>query len=225
MREFVVDDYDKLIVTEPPSLGQISSVFDHYEVELNAKASLPPIIGIPARSRGLIVLDGHCRGYLLGIRKEPVHVLCITRSADRDLILHLESHRDIPSFHLRHFLMGYQSASQLRKWAVQMAEQYSFLTLKKMLISDLDKIEPQSIPAPEISDDALIGRQSFPCAILYDREGPHFIPVRKDSLRQVRKLKYEVVLSENLSDIRKGVSWARGNKAALDCNIRDLLDF
>jgi len=225
MREFSVVDYKNLIVTEAPTSDQISSAFDWYEEELEDGIPLPPIIAARANRNSLYIIDGHCRAYLLAMRNREIHTLCLTGNIDRDQILALEGHGDLPEFPFRKFLMEYQTFRELKKQAVKSAQAYSGLNLQQLLISNLEQIKKVSIPEPELDKDGWIGVQSFDCIILYDISGPHVVPLQDGCRKRVKELGYEISKIESPDTICEGIGWARTHHKTIDAEIKSCIDF
>ncbi|MCU0857094.1 MAG: hypothetical protein MUC65_01655 [Pontiellaceae bacterium] len=224
MKEVAIKNYSELVVTLPPDFDKISAVYNHYEKELNENAPLPPIIVTRSFSNSFLILDGHCRGYLLAVRNRVIRALCLNRAEDQGLLLSLEQRGEIPSFPHLDFLKGLQGINDLRQAANMSARAYSALTMTDFLSCDPGQLKTSTLFDVKIPIDGWIGRRSVACVILYDRVESHTVPLVQKKSRAAKNLGYEVVSIDDPEKLKEGISWARECQKMLDDKLKSLMD-
>jgi hypothetical protein len=234
MEEIAAVSPKQLIVTDPPNSYSVAAVYERHKTRLLQDFPIPPIV-VMAYRRSALILDGNCRSYLLAHLNRPIRALVLTRDSDRDIILELQAHRDIPPFPHHEYLAEKMELNQLRSQAIVFAKLYGFLTVQRLLEIDIDTIEP--VPSPTFSKAAKIRAptqevlgpkpvaKQVKCLVLYDRQGKHFLPILPTRLEKARGTGYDWVTVTDLPVIQEGIAWARKHWNGLDPKVHGLLAF
>jgi len=223
MKEITAISPDNLIVTDPTDIPSVSRGHLPNEPFL-------PIVVVAHHHSGLLILDGNCRAYLLTHLNVPIRAFLLTRDEDRDLLLDLQFHRKIPPFPHHEYLMEKMNLDTLRLRAIENAQRYGFLTVRRLLEMDPETIEPVSIPA--VSETAnihvpgrnIVGSKPVECIVLYDRQREYFLPIVPTRLKEARKSGYDCVKVTDQAKIQEGVAWARDRWDRLDADVHQLVD-
>lgn len=212
-----------LIATDPPSYYTLARKIEEVRHRLLAKEpSVDPIFVTAYSSRYFLILDGHCRSYLLADRNLPIPGLVLHRDSDRDIILAMEKHGDIPPFPHREYLMGHCNLSYLINNAKQWAFKKGFLTVKQLLSLDLNNIKPSDKnTSPSIRKYFQIQPKQY-CVVVYDRKEEHYLPIKSEKLPEVKQLGYEYLTVNDAPKIAKSITWAYRSK--LDPLLRKCLN-
>jgi hypothetical protein len=229
MEEIAGVNPKQLIVTDPPNSYSVSAAYERHGTLLLQNNPIPPIVVVAYRRLALI-LDGNCRAYLLAHLNRPIHALVLTRDSDRDILLELQAHRDIPPFPHHEYLAENMKLHELRSQAIVFAKLYGFLTVQRLLEMDIDSIEP--VLPPTVSKTAKIhvptqevfGPKPVECLVLYDGQEEHFLPILPTRSEEARGSGYVCVEVTNLPKIREGIAWAREHWDGLDVKVHELAD-
>ena len=229
MEEIAAVSPKQLIVTDPPNSSSVSATYERHKVHLLQNSPIPPIVVVAYR-RSALILDGNCRAYLLAHLNRPIRTLVLTRDSDRDILLELQAHRDIPAFPHHGYLAEDMKLNQLRSQAIVFAKLYGFLTVQKLLQMDIDSIEP--VAPPTVSKTAKIcvppqelsGPKPVECLVLFDSQGGHFLPILPTRSEEARGYGYICIEVTNLPKIREGIDWAREHWDGLDVKVHELAD-
>jgi len=227
MRKISALDPKRLIVTDPPTSLTIAAAYELRKIDLLWN-NTPPIVVVPYQPLGLLILDGHCRAYVLAFCNRPIRARALTHNSDRDALLELEHSRKIPPFPHREYLMEKINLSQLRLQAFQQAKSYGFLTVQGLLDMDIDSIKPVSLPpvseavASHTHKHERSRSETIECLVLYDRERGHFLPIAPAKLKEAKGSGYECVKVTDLVKVQEGIAWAKEYWDRLDETVHKL---
>lgn len=229
MEEIAAVSPKQLIVTDPPSSWSVAAVYERHKTRLLQDFPIPPIV-VMAYGRSALILDGNCRAYLLAHLNRPIRALVLTQDSDRDILLALQTHADIPPFPHREYLAENMKLHELKSQAIVSAKLYGFLTVQKLLAMDIDSIEP--VVSPTVSKTAKIrvsprkvsGPKPVECLVLFDSQGGHFLPILPTMSEEARGYGYICIEVTNLPKIREGIDWAREHWDGLDAKVHEFAD-
>jgi hypothetical protein len=234
MEEITAVSPKQLIVTDPPNSHSVANAYERYKIRLLQDFPIPPIVVIAYRrsayQRSALILDGNCRAYVLAHLNRPIRALALTRDSDRDIILDLQAHANIPPFPHHEYLAENMKLDELRAQAIVFAKLYGFLTVQKLLEMDIDSIEP--VPPPTVSKTAKVavpirrdsGPKAVECLVLFDGQGEHFLPIVPEKSVEARWHGFVCIEVTNPHKINEGIAWAREHWDGLDAKVHKLAD-
>lgn len=176
MEEIAAVSPKQLIVTDPPNSSSVAAVYERHKTRLLQDFPIPPIV-VMRYQRSALILDGNCRAYVLAHLNRPIRALLLTRDSDRDILLDLQAHADIPPFPHHEYLAENMKLHELKSQAIVFTKVYGFLTVQRLLEMDIDTIEP--VPPPTVSKTAkvgvptqeIFGPKPVECLVIFEGQG------------------------------------------------------
>jgi hypothetical protein len=223
-----------LRITSPPSTYTITAAIDMYPPVLLQEGRVPPIFVVCWTFDSFLILDGHHRAYLLARRLLPISAFVLTRESDRDEILRLETHTEVPRFSHRDYLMGTVSLLQLGQQAIEQARYWGMRSITDLVATDIDKIgslkpakAPYSLganyPACIRMTDSDMQPPKCGFLVVYDGKTRRLIPILPHKLKEARKAGYELVMEADTQKVRDDVLWATENWERIDKDVRAII--